>query len=97
MLPEVCLEKELCVSNTWFKRDERKKVTFRMGENKTYIDFVLIRREHRRFLQNVEAISEEFQHMLVIADIDKKIRNAVRKTIIKRRRLSLLRDVKIMK
>ena len=30
MLLEFCLEKELCVSNTWFKREERRKVTFRI-------------------------------------------------------------------
>ena len=30
MLLEFCLEKELCVSNTWFKREEKRKVTFRM-------------------------------------------------------------------
>ena len=31
MLLEFCLEKELCVSNTWRKREEMRKVTFRMG------------------------------------------------------------------
>ena len=33
MLLELCLEKELCVSNKWFKREGKRKVTFRMGEN----------------------------------------------------------------
>ena len=33
MLLEYCLEKELCVSNTWFKREEKRKLTFRRGEN----------------------------------------------------------------
>ena len=32
MLLEFCLEKKLCVSNTWSKREEQMKVTFRMGE-----------------------------------------------------------------
>ena len=31
MLLEFCLEKELCMLNTWFKREEKRKVTFRMG------------------------------------------------------------------
>ena len=30
---ELCLEKELCVSFTWHKREEKRKVTFRMGDN----------------------------------------------------------------
>ena len=32
MLLEFCLEIELCVLNTWLKREEMRKVTFRLGE-----------------------------------------------------------------
>ena len=32
MLLEFCLEKKLCVSNTSHKREEKRKVIFRMGE-----------------------------------------------------------------
>ena len=46
MLLVFCLEKELCVSNTWVNRVEKRKVTFRIGENETEIDFVLIMKEH---------------------------------------------------
>ena len=35
MLLEFCLEKELCVSNTWLNRQEKRRLTFRMGENVT--------------------------------------------------------------
>ena len=35
MLLEFCLEKELCVSNTWFEREEKRKVIFGMRENET--------------------------------------------------------------
>ena len=47
MLLEFCLDKELCVSNTWLKREEKRKVTFRKGENEPETDFVLIKKEHR--------------------------------------------------
>ena len=69
MLLVFCLEKELCVSNTWLKREENRKVTFRMVENDTEIDFALIKKEHQQFIQNVMAIPGEFQHALVV---DKK-------------------------
>ena len=46
MLLDFCLEKELCVSNTWFKSEVKRKVTFRMGENETEIVSVLIRKDH---------------------------------------------------
>ena len=35
MLLRFCLEKELCVSDTLIEREEKRKVTFRMGENET--------------------------------------------------------------
>ena len=46
MLFEFSLEMELCVSNTWFKREEKRMVTFGMGENETEIDIVLLKKEH---------------------------------------------------
>ena len=42
MLPEFCLEKELCMSSAWLKREERMMVAFRLGGNETEIDCVLI-------------------------------------------------------
>ena len=42
----LCLEKELCVSRTWSKIEEKRKVMFRIGENWSEIDFVLIKKEH---------------------------------------------------
>ena len=53
-------------------RPDEKKVTFRIGENETMADFVLIKKEHQRLTQNVKAIPGESQHALVIADIDNK-------------------------
>ena len=98
MLIDFCLQKKLCVSYTWLKREEKRMVPFRMGENETQIDFALIKKEHRQFMQNVKGIPGELQHALVIEDIDKrKIREVVRKTCAERRKLTLLVDVKIRK
>ena len=72
-------------------------MTFRIEENETEIDFVLIKKEHRQFIQNVKAIPGEFQHVLMIADIDKKIRTVVRKTCAERRKITLLKEVNIRK
>ena len=44
------------MSNTWLKREEKRKVTFRMGEKETEIDCVLIKKEHRLSMRNVKAI-----------------------------------------
>ena len=50
------------------------------------------------FLQNKTAIPRDFQHVLLLADIDKnKIRKVVRKINVKRKKISLLKDEKIRK
>ena len=42
------------MSNTCFRREEKRKVAFRLGENETKVDFVLIKKQNRWFIQNVE-------------------------------------------
>ena len=69
------------MSNTWFKREEKRKVTFRMGESETEIDFALIKKEHRCLFQNVKTIRGKFQHVLLVEDIGMmKMRSVVIKT-----------------
>ena len=86
------------MSNTWYETEEKRKATFRMVENETEIDIVMIKKEHQRFIQYVKAIPGEFQHALVIADKDKrKTQKVVRKTCAERRKITLLKDVKNMK
>ena len=38
MLLEFCLVKELCVQNTWFKREEELKVAIRLDESEKKMD-----------------------------------------------------------
>ena len=51
MLLEFCDEKELCVANTWFRKGEKRKVTYSAGGNESEIDFVLVGK-------GIESISE---------------------------------------
>ena len=41
MLVEFCQEKELRVSNTLSKREDKRNVTFRMGKNEKKIDLAM--------------------------------------------------------
>ena len=41
-LLEFCDEKELCVANTLFEKQEQRKITYIMGGYETEIDFVLV-------------------------------------------------------
>ena len=44
----MCVKYMINISNT-YKREEKRKVTFRIGENETEIDFVLTKKEHCLF------------------------------------------------
>ena len=41
------------MSDTWFKIEEKRKVTFRLGENVTEIDIVLIKKETPAVFMNI--------------------------------------------
>ena len=45
MLTQFCLEKELCVSSTWFKGVGERKVTLKVGENEKEIYFELTKKQ----------------------------------------------------
>ena len=68
------------MSNTWHKRKENRKVTFRMGENETEIDFVLVKKKIPTVYLKCEG-----NIWLMITDIDKrKIRILERKACAER-------------
>ena len=87
-------EKELCVANTWFRKGEKRKVTYREGENESEIDFVLVGKGNRKYLRDVKVIPGDIQHRLVVVDlVNKKVKNVVRKeAIIERRKVWKLKE-----
>ena len=56
MLLEFCDERELCVANTWFKKTDERKITFKSGNNESEIDFILISKENRKFVKDVKVL-----------------------------------------
>ena len=57
-LLEFCDEKELCVANTWFKKRDQTKVTFRSGENETEIDYIIVGKGNGRYLKDVKYLQQ---------------------------------------
>ena len=57
MLLDFCHQKELCVANMWYKKKNKRKVTYSSGGNDTEIDFVLVGKEKRKYLRDVKVIS----------------------------------------
>ena len=70
MLLEFCNQKDLCVGNTWFKK-EKTKVTYSSCGNEAEINFVLVEKECRKFLKDVKVTLWELQHKLVVVDVKK--------------------------
>ena len=74
-------QKELCVANTWYKKKDKRKVTYSSSGNDTGIDFVLVRLEKRKYLRDVKVIPGELQHRLVVVDVEEqKLKKSVRKS-----------------
>ena len=93
MLLGFCNEKELCVANTWFRKEEKRKVTHSAGGNGTKIDFVLVGKENRKYLRDVKVIPGELQHRLVVTDlVTKKVKKVVRKEAVERRKVWKLKE-----
>ena len=83
MLLEFCDERELCVANTCFKKTDKRKITFKSGNNEYEIDFILVSKKNRNILKDVKVIPWELQHRLLVADVDKrKLNKIVKKKLI---------------
>ena len=62
----------MTIGNTCFTRKEERLITYASGEGRSIIDYVIVRAEDRKQIQNVKAISGEEivrQHKLVVCDM----------------------------
>ena len=73
MLLEFCDERELCVANTWFKKMDKRKVTFKSGSNEYKIDSILVSKENRKHLKDEKVIPWELQRRLLVAAVNKTV------------------------
>ena len=68
-LLDFAVSMELVIANTFFKKSDSKLVTYESGGARTMIDFVLVKRDERSMVKNVEVINGEpclTQHKLLI-------------------------------
>ena len=77
LLLEFCVEKDLCVGKSWFKKKDSKKVTFNGGRSGKEIYFVLMKKRQRKFLMDVRVLGGELQHKLLKVVLDRRwLKNA---------------------
>ena len=90
---DFCNEKKLCMANTWFEKMEQRKITYSMGRNETEIDFVLVGKNNRKYVNDLKTIPWELQHWLVVTNINKrKLKKVVKNELTFRRRVSKLKE-----
>src|SRR6184192_366314 len=73
MLLEFADVMELVVLNTWFTKNESKKVTYESGGNKSVVDYMFVRRCDLAKVSDINVIGSEEcvkQHKLLICKID---------------------------
>ena len=69
MLLEFADAKGLVVGNTWFDKDDGRKVSYESGGCKTVVDYILVRRRELEYVTDVTVIRNEpciTQHKLMI-------------------------------
>ena len=71
---------ELSIVNSYFKKKEEHLVTFKSGNNRTQIDYFLMRLNNKRLCRDCKVIRSEClttQHRLLVMDVE--IRGAIRR------------------
>ena len=81
MLLDFCDQKEVCVAHTWYKKKDKRIVTYSYGVNDAEIDFILIGKEKRKYLRDVKVIPGELQYRLVVVDVEEqKLKKSMKKS-----------------
>ena len=67
----------MVVCNTFFKKEDSKQITYKSGDNRSMIDYRMIRKTDRCLVKDVKVISGEVcvpQHRLVIGRLVKPMK-----------------------
>jgi len=75
LILEFCDATGMVICNTWFEKKMNSLVTYESGGSCTMIDYILTRKEDRKFVRNVKVIAGEecvSQHRLLVCDIEIK-------------------------
>ena len=71
-LLEFCASMDLFISNTCFKKRDRRLITYKKGDHESQIDFILGRKRDRSRFKDVRAVANEPcipSHKLLVGDI----------------------------
>ena len=60
------------MANTWFRKGEKRNVTYSAGGNEPEIDFILVGNGNRKYVRDMKVIPGDLRHRLVVMDLVKK-------------------------
>ena len=69
---EICQSRQLKILNTMFKKEDKKKITYKNGDRKTQVDYKLVRVNEKIKFKDCKVIAGEeclTQRRLVCSDI----------------------------
>src|SRR5207244_7357380 len=72
MLLEFACSRDMIIANTWFDKEDSKKVSYESGGCKTVVDYILIRKIDRAKITDVKIIGSEsciLQHKLMVCKL----------------------------
>ena len=75
MLLEFACSRDMIIANTWFDKEDSKKVSYESGGCKTVVDYILIRKIDRAKITDVKIIGSEpciLQHKLMVCKLHVK-------------------------
>ena len=101
MLLEFAEAEEMAIMNTWFDKQEVKKVTYESGGCRTVVDYVLIKQRDRLMVTDVAVIANEpciTQHKLMVCKLvlSEKVKNK-KDVYVSRCRVWKLREMEVLK
>jgi hypothetical protein len=95
---DFCAAANLSITNSFFSKTPNKLITYRSGDNRSQIDFILVRRSMLKHVRNVTVINNEEctpQHKLLLADIKLNAGFVRLKSFPSRRRVWKLKDPEV--
>ena len=69
---DLCVATNLAITNTFYRKQDSRLITYCSGDNKSQIDYILVRRSDLKRVRDTKVIGSEecvTQHKLVVCDI----------------------------
>ena len=95
---DLCAATSLSITNTFFKKPDSHTITYRSGDTRTQVDYILTRQSNLKHVLNVKVIGSEecvTQHKLLVCDLKIRSQHNMPRKLPPRRRMWRLKQVDV--